>query len=313
LVAGPIERATHLLPQIQRERKFNYHQAVDGMRQILWGLMKKMVIADTCAVFVNQIFDHPNSYAGSTLLLGAVFFAFQIYSDFSGYSDIALGAANLFGISLLRNFAFPYFSRDIAEFWRRWHISLSSWFKDYVYIPLGGSKISKWISLRNIFIIFILSALWHGANYTFLAWGLLNAFYFVPLFLLKRNKLHSGIAAEGKLLPNVATFFQILLTFLLTVIAWIFFRATSLNAAFDYIHLLFSASLFQLPEIFPVTLISILIVFICIEWIQRSKQHPLQIDCFRLPIYIRWSIYFSMLLFIYVFRGTAQNFIYFKF
>jgi D-alanyl-lipoteichoic acid acyltransferase DltB (MBOAT superfamily) len=313
LVAGPIERATHLLPQIQTNRIFNYHQAVNGLRQILWGLMKKMVIADSCAVYVNQVFSHTGANTGSTLFIGAILFAFQIYCDFSGYSDIAIGTANLFGISLLRNFAFPYFSRDIAEFWRRWHISLSSWFRDYVYIPLGGSKSTRWKSLRNIFIIFLLSGFWHGANFTFIAWGLLNALYFVPLFLVNRNRLNTGIAAEGRILPDLITLFQILLTFLLTVFAWIFFRAENLNEAFQVIQTIFSASFFQRPKLVPATLVMILLVFVCIEWMQRNKQHPFQIDNYKIPTIIRWSMYFGMLLFIYVFRGTAQNFIYFKF
>ena len=187
LVAGPIERATHLLPQIKKNRRFDHKEAVDGLRQILWGLLKKVVIADTCAVYVNTIFDHANAYAGSTLFLGACLFAFQIYCDFSGYSDIAIGTGKLFGISLLRNFAFPYFSRDIAEFWRRWHISLSSWFRDYLYIPLGGNKGSLAKKVRNVFVIFLISGLWHGANWTFIAWGAINALYFLPLMLLKKK------------------------------------------------------------------------------------------------------------------------------
>jgi alginate O-acetyltransferase complex protein AlgI len=186
LVAGPIERATHLLPQIQRKRVFESSQAIDGLRQILWGLFKKVVIADQCAYYANMIFNNPNEYAGSTLLLGAIFFTFQIYCDFSGYSDIALGTARLFGIELLRNFAFPYFSRDIAEFWRRWHISLSTWFRDYLYIPLGGSRGGMWLTIRNTFIIFIVSGFWHGANWTFITWGFLNALFIMPSIILER-------------------------------------------------------------------------------------------------------------------------------
>ena len=203
LVAGPIERATHLLPQIKKPRIFNYGWAVDGMRQILWGLFKKVVIADTCAGYVNSIFANYGDYGGSTLLLGALFFAFQIYCDFSGYSDIALGTAKLFGIELRRNFAFPYFSRDIAEFWRRWHISLSSWFRDYLYIPLGGSKVGTWKKVRNTFIIFLVSGFWHGANWTFIVWGALNALYFLPLLLLNKNRTNLEIVAKGKLFPSI--------------------------------------------------------------------------------------------------------------
>jgi D-alanyl-lipoteichoic acid acyltransferase DltB (MBOAT superfamily) len=203
LVAGPIERATHLLPQIIRERKFEYSRAVDGLRQILWGLFKKIVIADNCAEYANQIFNNSESYHGGILILGAVLFAFQIYGDFSGYSDMALGTARLFGIDLLRNFAYPYFSRDIAEFWRRWHISLSSWFRDYLYIPLGGSQGGKWMKVRNTFIIFLVSGFWHGANWTFIVWGFLNALFIMPAVLLNTNRNNLDIVAKGRILPNV--------------------------------------------------------------------------------------------------------------
>ena len=208
LVAGPIERATHLLPQIQRNRKFDYNRAVDGLRQILWGLFKKVVIADNCAEFANMIFDNHTSYTGSTLVLGALFFTFQIYGDFSGYSDIALGTARLFGIDLLKNFSFPYFSRDIAEFWRRWHISLSSWFRDYLYIPLGGSKGGTWMKVRNTFIIFLVSGFWHGANWTFIIWGLLNALYIMPSIIFITNRTNLDIVARGKYFPSFKDFFR---------------------------------------------------------------------------------------------------------
>lgn len=221
LVAGPIERATHLLPQIKVKREFSYEKAVDGMRQILWGLFKKMVIADNCAVFANQIFANSATASGSELVLGALFFTFQIYGDFSGYSDIALGTARFFGIDLLRNFAFPYFSRDIAEFWRRWHISLSSWFRDYLYIPLGGSKGGNWMRIRNTFAIFLVSGFWHGANWTFIIWGFLNALFIMPSIILKTNRNNLEIVAMNKLIPSLRDVFNILLTFSLTVFAWI--------------------------------------------------------------------------------------------
>ena len=234
LVAGPIERATHLLPQVKKERYFDYSKAVDGLRQILWGLFKKIVIADKCAEYANTIFDHSSSYYGSTLILGAVFFSFQIYCDFSGYSDIAIGTARLFGIELLRNFAFPYFSRDIAEFWRRWHISLTTWFRDYLYIPLGGSKGGMWMKVRNTFIIFLVSGFWHGANWTFIAWGAINALYFLPLLLLNKNRTHTDMPAQQKIIPGFTEFCQIAFTFFLTSLAWVFFRAKNLNHAFLY-------------------------------------------------------------------------------
>ena len=185
LVAGPIERATNLLPQFERERKFDYSKAIDGCRQMLWGFFKKIIIADMCAVGVNNIFDSYTQVGGGLLIVGALL---QIYGDFSGYSDIAIGCSKLFGIDLMRNFNIPYFSRDVAEFWRRWHISLTTWFRDYIYIPLGGSRVSKWLSIRNTFIIFLVSGFWHGANWTFVAWGAYHALLFIPLLLLNKNR-----------------------------------------------------------------------------------------------------------------------------
>lgn len=217
LVAGPIERATHLLPQFYKKRSFDYSKAVDGMRQILWGLFKKIVIADNCAEFANQIFNNSADMNGSTLVLGALFFTFQIYGDFSGYSDIAIGTSRLFGFDLMRNFNFPYFSRDIAEFWRRWHISLSTWFRDYLYIPLGGSRGGTWMKVRNTFIIFIVSGFWHGANWTFIVWGALNAIYFLPLLLTNNNRNNLETVAQGKLLPSIKELSFMILTFGLTV------------------------------------------------------------------------------------------------
>ncbi|MEZ4806941.1 MAG: MBOAT family O-acyltransferase [Flavobacteriales bacterium] len=235
LVAGPIERATNLLPQLQRPRSFDRAQAVDGARQALWGLFKKIVIADNCAPYVNEIFGNSDQYAGATLLLGAILFAIQAYGDFSGYSDIALGTARLMGIELLRNFNYPYFSRDIAEFWRRWHISLSSWFRDYVYIPLGGSRGTRAMRVRNIMIIFLLSGFWHGAHWTYVVWGGLNALYFLPLLLSGRNRMHMGTVAEGGSLPNLKEFIGMGTTFFLTFMSMIFFRAEDMRHALDYI------------------------------------------------------------------------------
>ena len=235
LVAGPIERATNLLPQFSIERKFTYSLAVDGSRQMLWGLFKKIVIADNCAKYANIIFNNYEDYSGSTLLLGAFFFAFQIYGDFSGYSDIAIGVSRLFGFNLKRNFAFPYFSRDIAEFWRRWHISLSTWFRDYLYIPLGGSKGGIQMRIRNTFIIFVVSGFWHGANWTFIVWGALNAIYFLPLLLMKKNRVNTNQVAEGRYLPNFKELYQMLFTFFITLIAWVFFRADNVLHAISYL------------------------------------------------------------------------------
>lgn len=315
LVAGPIERATHLLPQILKKREFNYSKAVDGLRQILWGVFKKVVIADNCAAYANTIFNNSEHYSGSTLVLGALFFTIQIYCDFSGYSDIALGTSRLFGIDLLRNFAFPYFSRDIAEFWRRWHISLSSWFKDYLYIPLGGSKGGIWIKIRNILIIFLVSGFWHGANWTFIVWGLLNALYIIPSIIFNTNRNNLDIVAKGKYLPTIKEFLSICLTFSLTVFAWIFFRATSIKNAFTYISGIFSSSLFTIPQEIGIrkSIILLIILFFIIEWLGREQQYA--IASFGKKCYkpLRWGFYYLIILAILHFTGKEQQFIYFQF
>jgi len=317
LVAGPIERATHLLPQIKRKRTFNYTYAVDGLRQILWGLFKKIVIADSCAFFANEFFNNSVHYPGSTLLLGAIFFTFQIYGDFSGYSDIALGTAKLFGIDLLRNFAFPYFSRDIAEFWRRWHISLSSWFKDYLYFPLGGSKGGTWMKVRNTFIIFIVSGFWHGSNWTFLVWGALNAVYFLPLLLTKSNRKNIDIVAMGKTYPSLDEFLRILLTFSLTVLAWIFFRANSISHALSYISEIFSSSLFVIPRFAEMkkalVAIALVIFFVLIEWQGREGQYAISHLGLKWKRPVRYAFYYALILALCWFSGEEQQFIYFQF
>jgi len=313
LVAGPIERATRLLPQFYTKRKFDYSKAVDGMRQILWGLFKKIVIADNCAEFVNQIFNNSADMRGSTLILGAIFFAFQIYCDFSGYSDIAIGTARLFGINLMRNFAFPYFSRDIAEFWRRWHISLSTWFRDYLYIPLGGSRGNNWMKVRNTFIIFIVSGFWHGANWTFIVWGALNAVYFLPLLLAKKNRNNLDIVAKGRYLPNVKDLFFMFLTFGLTVFAWIFFRAENIGHAINYISEIFSSSLFTLPEVRPKTTIILVLIFIIVEWFGREEQFAIaRLGQNWKPLF-RYAMYYVIVIAIFWYGGEKQQFIYFQF
>ena len=313
LVAGPIERATHLLPQIKRKRELNYVNAVNGLRQILWGLFKKIVIADNCAQFANTIFNDYTHHSGSTLVLGALFFTFQIYGDFSGYSDIAIGTARLFGIDLLRNFAFPYFSRDIAEFWRRWHISLSSWFKDYLYVPLGGSKVGIWMKIRNTFIIFLVSGFWHGANWTFVIWGLLNAFYIIPSIILKTNRNHLDIVAKGKVLPSLKELCFMIITFSLTVFAWIFFRSKSVADAFSYISGIFSNSLFTLPTIRPTNLFILIIVFMIIEWFGREEQFAIAKLGFKHSRIYRWLFYYAIVLAIFYYGNKEQTFIYFQF
>lgn len=315
LVAGPIERATHLLPQIQKKRIFNYAQAIDGMRQILWGLFKKIVIADQCAEYANLIFNNSDNQSGSNLVLGAIFFTFQIYGDFSGYSDIALGTARLFGIELLRNFAFPYFSRDIAEFWRRWHISLSSWFKDYLYIPLGGSKGGTWMKVRNTFIIFIVSGFWHGANWTFIIWGILNALYIMPSIILNTNRMNLEIVAKGKNIPTIKEFLAMSLTFSLTVLAWIFFRSNNLSHALSYLAGIFSKSLLSIPTYKPPYLFLLLCLFILIEWVGREHQYAIQKMGLTWAKSVRWLFYLALVLVIYYFSlsSSTQEFIYFQF
>ncbi|GGG53034.1 MBOAT family O-acyltransferase [Bizionia arctica] len=313
LVAGPIERASHLLPQFYVKRQFNYNKAVDGLRQILWGLFKKVVIADNCANFANTIFDGYESYSGSTLALGAVFFAFQIYGDFSGYSDIAIGTSRLFGFDLKQNFATPYFSRDIAEFWRRWHISLSTWFRDYVYIPLGGSRGSKGNQIRNVFIIFIVSGFWHGANWTFIIWGALNAMYFLPLLLRGKNKINTNVVAENSMLPSVKEFLQMGVTFGLTVIAWVFFRAENVSMALDFLSRMFNMSLFTIPQIRPTSLLLFLIIFIAIEWAGRTYVFAIERLWFKYPKPIRLFIYYVLVMLIFLYGGKTQEFIYFQF
>ncbi|MDB5019716.1 MAG: acyltransferase [Pedobacter sp.] len=313
LVAGPIERATHLLPQIKRERVFDSSKTVDGLRQILWGLFKKVVIADQCAFYADMIFNNSSEYSGSTLVLGAVFFSFQIYCDFSGYSDIALGTARLFGIELLKNFAFPYFSRDIAEFWRRWHISLSSWFRDYLYIPLGGSKGGMWTKIRNTFIIFIVSGFWHGANWTFIAWGFLNALFIMPSIVFKTNRKNLDTIARGLVLPNIRELFAMITTFSLTVFAWIFFRAESLGHALSFIAGIFSRSLFTAPSVAPKDLLLLIAIFVLVEWIGREQNYALEKVGLQWFKPVRWVAYYAIVFMIFYFAGKEQQFIYFQF
>ncbi|GAB1858714.1 MBOAT family protein [Flavobacteriaceae bacterium MHTCC 0001] len=316
LVAGPIERATNLLPQFYNKRTFDYSKAVDGMRQILWGLFKKIVIADNCAEYANLIFNHSTDYSGSTLVLGAIFFTFQIYGDFSGYSDIAIGTSRLFGFNLMRNFAFPYFSRDIAEFWRRWHISLSTWFRDYLYIPLGGSRGGTLTKVRNTFIIFIVSGFWHGANWTFIVWGALNAVYFLPLLLTKNNRNHINIVAKRRLLPTFREFSLMLITFGLTVFAWIFFRAENIGHAIQYI-----SNIFQNPGSFLLlcvywkykTILVLIGLFLTAEWLGRENQYAIEYISIKWKWPVRYAFYYTVIFAIFWFGGKEQEFIYFQF
>lgn len=315
LVAGPIERATNLLPQFLVPRRFDYAKAVDGMRQILWGLFKKMVVADNCAVAVNMIFGQYQSFDGLTLFIGALLFTFQIYGDFSGYSDIAIGTARLFGINLMRNFNYPYFSRDIAEFWRRWHISLTTWFRDYLYFPLGGSRRGKWKSIRNTFIIFLVSGMWHGANWTFICWGAYNAALFLPLLISGHNRRYTGVVAQGRLLPSLKELLQMAVTFLLVVIGWIIFRAENINDAFNYITLMVTDFTPCVPQHGKSALFYAALLLV-VEWLHRDKQFGLQISDgggLLARRTVRWAIYVVLALFTLLWAGTQEEFIYFQF
>jgi D-alanyl-lipoteichoic acid acyltransferase DltB (MBOAT superfamily) len=313
LVAGPIERASNMLPQFNSLRKFDFIAAKDGLRQILWGLFIKMLIADQAAVYVNLIYGDHESYSGSTLLIGSILFAFQIYCDFAGYSHIAIGVGKLFGIQLMSNFAFPYFSRDIAEFWRRWHISLSTWFRDYVYIPLGGSRVGKAMAIRNITIVFVVSGFWHGANWTFIIWGFLHALFYLPLFLSGKNRENLAPITSGGYVPVFSDLLKILSTFLLTTLAWVFFRSESVSQAVDILINIFSSTFFSIPEIRPIFFFLLLIVFILVEWIGRHDQYAVEKTMNLMPRYLRWALYYSMIAFLLNSGTVEQDFIYFQF
>ncbi len=318
LVAGPIERATHLLPQFYKKRTFDYSKAVDGIRHILWGLFKKIVIADNCAEYANQIFNNSENLNGSTLVLGALFFTFQIYGDFSGYADIAIGTSRLFGFDLSKNFSFPYFSRNVAEFWRRWHISLSTWFRDYLYIPLGGSRGGTWMKIRNTFAIFIVSGFWHGANWTFIVWGALNAIYFLPLLLTNKNRNNIETVAQGRIFPTIKEFLSMLLTFGLTIFAWIFFRAKNIEHAISYISEILSPSLFLKPNFEGIdssstTIIILVFIFILVEWKGREDKYAIEKLGIKWKRPIRYAMYYLIIIAIFWFGGSKQQFIYFQF
>ena len=315
LVAGPIERATNLLPQFQRRRQFDYAKAVDGMRQMLWGFLKKLVIADNCATVVNEYWNHYQDLPGVSLFLMGVLFTFQIYCDFSGYSDIAIGCARLFGFNLMRNFNFPYFSRSIPEFWRRWHISLTTWFRDYIYFPLGGSRCDKWKIIRNVYIVWGISGLWHGANWTFVCWGLFHATLLAIYNIFGINTKYKQVVAYGKYLPNIRETLQIALTFILTVIGWIIFRAESMTQAVGFLTAMVSNRFFDTSALPGVTYMCFGIALLAVEWLQRDKQHALQFSDAK-PFnhrLVRWGIYYIILLLIAKYAGSSQTFIYFQF
>ncbi len=315
LVAGPIERATNLLPQFQKNRHFDYALAVDGLRQMLWGFLKKIVVADNCALVVNEHWDQYQNLPGMTLLLLGVLFTIQIYCDFSGYSDIAIGCSRLFGFNLMRNFNYPYFSRSIPEFWRRWHISLMTWFRDYVYFPLGGSRCSKWKIIRNIIIVWAISGLWHGANWTFICWGLFHAMILVVYNIFGLTTKYTHVVAYGRYLPNIKEFLQMSITFFLAVIGWIIFRAESMTQAIEYFSAMVNNDFVGVPIVIGKSFIIITILVFLVEWVQRNKQHGLQdlsIKPFNHRV-VRWTIYYAIIILIGAFAGMKQTFIYFQF
>ena len=314
LVAGPIERAINLLPQFYERTKFSFAEARMGMQQILWGLFKKIVIADNCAIIVKQIFENYETQGSLTLIYGSVLFAFQIYGDFSGYSDIAIGTSRLLNFKLHKNFAYPYFSRDIAEFWRRWHISLSTWFRDYLYIPMGGSHGSRRKVIFNVFVIFLVSGFWHGSKWNFIIWGGLNAIYFIPLLLRNKNRKNTNIIAENSYLPSFNELIQVLFTFGLTCFAWIFFRAETMTDAVGYIKsILYLKSGFYFHRIHLITIFFPIFLLIVVEWINRRKEFGLALESSS-PKLFRWSLY-SMFIILIAFIGSFEKaeFIYFQF
>ena len=310
LVAGPIERATNLLPQFLQKRTFKYEQGVDGMRQILWGLFKKIAIADNCAMYVDQAWATYDTQSGSTLLLAAILFTFQIYGDFSGYSDIAIGTAKLFGIKLMRNFNNPYFSRDIAEFWRRWHISLTTWFRDYVYIPMGGNRHGLSRTIFNTLIVFLICGLWHGANWTYLVWGLYNVLLFLPLILLGKSKRYKDVPLVWKQLP------QMLLTFVLVTIGWIIFRAPSVTDAWYVVCNICSGTLWSAPYILPMQEMLFwaigIVVMMGVEWLQHNEDHGLVLDGMNSRL-LRYAIYLVLITMMLWKGNSGDAFIYFQF
>lgn len=317
LVTGPIEKSSNILPQLNKKRVFDYNLSVDGLRQILWGIFKKIVIADNCAFFVNEIFNNTSYYPGSTLLLGVFLFSFQIYADFSGYSDIAIGSAKLLGINLMQNFNYPYFAESVADFWRRWHISFSNWLRDYIFIPLQFKyrDLGVWGNILSIMITFILCGLWHGANWTFIVWGFLHGTYMsFSLLTQKRRRLFINNIINRNFINS---FLKILTTFILVSFAWIFFKVENLSQAWLVIKRIFSASLFSIPQVTPMSDLAITIFFIFvlvgIEWFQRDNEYALQFIGNNKSRIVRWGTYYFILLLIFSFGGNPGQFIYIQF
>lgn len=315
LVAGPIERATNLLPQFQKSREFDYAKAVDGMRQMLWGFFKKLVIADNCASAVNEFWNSYPYLPGFSVFFLGVMFTFQIYCDFSGYSDIAIGCARLFGFKLMRNFNYPYFSRSIPEFWRRWHISLMTWFRDYIYFPLGGSRCAKWKVIQNTMIVFLVSGLWHGANWTFICWGIYHACLIALYLILGINTKTKDIVAQGRTFATAKELFQMAATFLLVIFGWIIFRAENIGQLVDLLHYMTTNKFFDLSQTYGKAFLLQSLLMLAVEWVQREKQHALQLPdnwLFRRKS-VRWGLYVLLYIFILSSTGKDETFIYFQF
>ena len=310
LISGPIDRPQKFIPQLEGERPFHYQMAVDGLRQVLWGMFKKMVIADNLAIAVNSIWGDVAHQSGSNLLLGAVFYSFQIYADFSGYSDMAIGVAKILGFDVARNFNYPYFARNISEFWRHWHMSLTSWLMDYIYFPLGGSRCSKSTHFRNTMVVFIICGFWHGANWTFVLWGAYNGLLFLPSVIKKRKKI-SIVAAEGKLLPSLGELMNILGTFALVTLGWIMFRAETIQDGWNYMRHLFSGSLLSMPG--NRALILYIVILVMVEWFSRTLEYPLQGLGKIKYAPVRWALYYVLIFIIMKYQGEATQFVYFKF
>lgn len=315
LVAGPIERAKDLLPQFQKKRLFENRKAVDGLRQMLWGFFKKLVIADNCAFAVNSCWDAYAQLPGFTILFMGFLFTFQIYCDFSGYSDIAIGCARLFGVNLKRNFDYPYFSRNISEFWRKWHISLMTWFRDYIYFPLGGSRCTKWKVVRNTMIVFFLSGLWHGANWTYIMWGLYHACLISILIIFSISTKEGKSIGSGRLLPTIKESLQMIVTYLLVVFGWIIFRAENMTQCIGVLRAIFTNPFFKVNQVYGGICIIHIFLMLIIEWLQRNKQHALQFPDKGLFLYrpFRWIVYVSMYVYIITSTGQSQTFLYFQF
>lgn len=319
LLAGPIERPTNLIPQIQKPRVFEYDLAVDGCRQMLWGLFKKVVVADNAAIYVNQVYGDYANQSGSTLLLAAILYTIQIYGDFSGYSDMAIGTAKLLGFRFRDNFLFPYFSRNMNEFWHRWHISLNTWFVDYVYIPLGGSRNGKWHTIRNIMIVFLLSGLWHGADWSFVAWGAYHGLLLVLLILLNRNAKYEHVVAYDKTFPTLKEFGQMILVFALATFGWMMFRADNMTQFIDYAARMCSADILSMPDMsgYAILFCNIALMFV-MEWFMRRQKHGFDFSYQQrsdkpLSVATRYTLYALIFILILLFGGHTENFIYMYF